>query len=156
MTKFRSKRLEDQHPLFAGDGAKLAFGKRWDGRLVSISEVESGATCGCYCPDPACGRPLWAKKGEELTHHFAHAPLSAEEKRRGVIPVCANGGKTGLHIFAQELLDREKHLTIPPFKVNIGDREKSITLAKDYQFDRAVLEKMRLIPLTQVALDVVF
>ncbi|MCW2283986.1 multidrug efflux pump subunit AcrA (membrane-fusion protein) [Rhodoblastus acidophilus] len=142
MTKFRSKRIADQHPLFAGDGAKLAFGKRWDGHLVSIAEVESGATCGCYCPDPACARPLWAKKGDELIHHFAHAPLSADEKRRGVIPVCTNGGKTGLHIFAQELLDREKRLVIPPFGVRIGDREKQRTPKIDYVFDRAVLEKM--------------
>lgn len=47
----------------------LRYGKQGD-RFLHISEVSSGASCGCVCIE--CGEPLVAKKGPVLTHHFAH------------------------------------------------------------------------------------
>lgn len=51
-------------------GVELPFGLRADGRMVSIAEVESGLACQCVCA--ACGVRLVAKKGDQVTHHFAH------------------------------------------------------------------------------------
>ena len=41
-----------------------------DGKVIHISAVESGLSCGCTCP--ACGESLVAKKGQKMMHHFAH------------------------------------------------------------------------------------
>ena len=38
--------------------------------LRRISEVDSGAKCGCVCA--SCGMSLEARKGKVRVHHFAH------------------------------------------------------------------------------------
>lgn len=50
---------------------KIPFALR-DGRLIHISEVESGGGHGGICP--ACESPLIARKGMKMRHHFAHRP----------------------------------------------------------------------------------
>lgn len=40
------------------------------GKARHISEVVSGAKCGCICS--ACGKPLEARKGSVRKHHFSH------------------------------------------------------------------------------------
>ncbi len=54
---------------------RLPFAEAPSGRLVGIADVERGAACGCVCP--GCGRPVIARKGDIMRHHFAHA-ASAE------------------------------------------------------------------------------
>lgn len=44
------------------------------GQLVHISEVESGKHDDCLCA--GCGEGLVARKGEKVSHHFAHGPDS--------------------------------------------------------------------------------
>ena len=44
------------------------------GKLVHVSEVESGLRIDCLCSN--CGEGLVAKKGERVIHHFAHRPKS--------------------------------------------------------------------------------
>lgn len=39
-------------------------------RLVHVSDVPSGLSHGCVCPE--CRAPLVARKGPEVRHHFAH------------------------------------------------------------------------------------
>lgn len=41
-----------------------------DGKYVNIKDVERGLKCGCICP--VCGKPLIARKGDILSHTFAH------------------------------------------------------------------------------------
>lgn len=41
-----------------------------NGDLIRISEVSSGKQNDCLCPE--CKRPLIAKKGNKVAHHFAH------------------------------------------------------------------------------------
>lgn len=41
-----------------------------DGKYVNIRDVERGLKCGCVCP--VCGEPLVARKGNILSHTFAH------------------------------------------------------------------------------------
>jgi ssDNA-binding Zn-finger/Zn-ribbon topoisomerase 1 len=48
---------------------KLPFALRRE-QPVHISEVNSGKQNDCLCPE--CGKPLIAKKGSLITHHFAH------------------------------------------------------------------------------------
>lgn len=52
-------------------GSQIPYGVR-DGRLVHISEVDSGVACGCICPE--CAGQLVARKGPKTAHHFAHYP----------------------------------------------------------------------------------
>src|SRR5690606_22309679 len=40
------------------------------GRLVHVSEVESGRECGCVCVQ--CGSPMIARKGNHNVHHCGH------------------------------------------------------------------------------------
>ena len=49
---------------------KIPFAMR-DGRLVHISEVDSGLRQDCVCPE--CKMPLVARKGALKVHHFAHS-----------------------------------------------------------------------------------
>ncbi len=48
---------------------KIPYAEK-DGRLIHVSRVESGLQCGCVCP--VCKRPVLARKGSVVRHHFAH------------------------------------------------------------------------------------
>ena len=48
---------------------KLTFALR-AGKLVHVSEVESGRQADCLCPE--CHQPLIARKGAQRRHHFDH------------------------------------------------------------------------------------
>ena len=50
----------------------ILYGLGPDGELRYIEDVERGEGCGCVCPNPRCGQPLVAKKGDVMGHHFAH------------------------------------------------------------------------------------
>jgi len=128
--------------LFSANGVKLAFGKRWDGKIIHISEADRGASCGCVCPSPDCGRRLIARKPESgIAHHFAHAPLTEVEKMAGVPPHCTHGPMTGLHAYAERLLSAEKWLVLPEVKASLGKRTLVGRKATKFTFDEAKLEK---------------
>ena len=86
---------------------KLNLGLK-DGKLLKVSDVESGLKCGCICP--ACEHPLVAKKGELKVHHFAHHK-SAE---------CNKAIETSLHLAAKEILEKQKKIKIPNVNLSIG------------------------------------
>lgn len=67
-----------------------------DGLTTHISEVERGLKCGCTCP--ACGEKLIAKKGQYVTHHFAHQASKD----------CEYGYESSLHFAAKEILSQSK------------------------------------------------
>ena len=77
----------------------IPFGLR-NGRLVEVHEVPRGLKCGCVCPDPACGRPLVARKGSsgKVVWYFAHLG-----ETNGRAAVCG-GNESGLHRFVKEYL----------------------------------------------------
>ncbi len=54
--------------------------------------------CGCVCPDPECGRPLVARKGECRVHHFAHFGDTENQN------TACGGGESALHRFAKQFL----------------------------------------------------
>jgi hypothetical protein len=131
------------HAFFARDGVRLAFGKRWDGAVIHISQAERGAACGCQCPAKNCGRKLVARKPDsDIAHHFAHAPLTAAERAAGVAPNCKHGNMTALHHYAEQLLNSRKSLVLPPVTATYGTRTRTIREAKHFAFDSAKLETM--------------
>lgn len=131
------------HALFARDGVKLAFGRRWDKKLIHISQAERGAACGCYCPAANCRRKLIARKPpSKVAHHFSHAPLSPSERAAGVAPNCRYGPMTALHVYAEQLLREQKQLVLPPVEATLELRKRMIRAAKPYKFDSVKLETM--------------
>ena len=74
---------------------KVPFGIR-NGRLVGTDKVERGLACGCICPE--CGASLEARKGNVVTHHFAHHAASN----------CIYGLESALHLGAKQILLDER------------------------------------------------
>ena len=81
--------------------SKLIYALK-DGNIVSIDEVQNGKDCGCVCP--ACGNKLWARKGEQRMHHFAHEPHTH----------CEYGYESSLHLATKDILSRSEKMVIPP------------------------------------------
>ncbi|WP_334317922.1 competence protein CoiA family protein [Methylorubrum extorquens] len=107
----------------------LLFGERADGTIAHISDVPSGIACGCRCP--SCHRPLVARKGDQMVHHFAHHGAGDEH-------ACQSGPETALHRFAKELLASRLALVLPPLQI-LG--ETQLSMREPYRFDAAVLER---------------
>lgn len=102
------------------------------GGAIHINEVPSGLDCHCLCP--ACNRPLVARKGKVLSHHFAHQKGQFDRE-------CAHAGETILHRWAKEVLS--KHLMIG-FPAIIGEDEFGPLVVHPkrlIRFERVELEK---------------
>lgn len=87
---------------------KLPYGLR-DGVLVHISEVESGSSHKCVCPN--CKTPLIAKKGKINLQHFAH---------KNQTTVC--NGESALHYIGKHLLFQKINKALQtnnPYKFNL-------------------------------------
>ena len=113
-----------------------------DGAGVSIANVESGLKCGCICP--ACGESLVAKKGNKVTHHFAHYSGST----------CEYGYETSLHLMAKEILSTAKTIVTPKVYVSFpgSSKEKQLCCdARQIQIDKVEVEH----PFHDVVPDVV-
>lgn len=117
---------------------QVPFGRRADGRLVEVAEVERGLACACTCP--GCGEPLLAKKGEVNVQHFAHQSGSD----------CATGAETALHLAAKQLVADKRWLRLPALEVYASRRDPELGLfearkwfgADDaWRFDRVALEQ---------------
>ena len=68
---------------------RMPYALDQDQRLVHVNDVQRGAAAGCACP--AGGQPVWAKPGDELSRHFAHA----------VDTVAPGATESALHMAAQ-------------------------------------------------------
>ena len=95
---------------------KLRFGIQ-DGKIVEITEVESGLACGCVCP--LCGGRLEAVKGEKRAWHFRHY---GEECN------LVNAQQTALHILAKEIIAEEKVFMFPGYTIGKADLNKKYEL----------------------------
>jgi hypothetical protein len=76
-----------------------------DGKLIHISEVESGSKSGCICP--ACGCPVSARKGKKRAHEFIHYKSK---------PKCLtryDGVRAVRYIIAKEIIEEEGKLYMP-------------------------------------------
>ena len=103
-----------------------------DGVITHIETVERGLKCGCVCP--ACGKPLVAKKGTVMMHHFAH---HAGQN-------CEYGYETSLHLAAKEILSHARKIMLPPVYVHLPDsprRDELLFEEREIPIDHVELEK---------------
>lgn len=79
---------------------RLRHGIR-NGKLLSIRDVASGLACYATCP--SCDARLVAKKGDRMTHHFAHHKGNE----------CAGAQMTALHKRAESLIQEGGYMRYP-------------------------------------------
>lgn len=85
----------------------IYFGKdQTTGKSRHISEVASGAKCGCICA--ACGEPLEARKGSIRKHHFAH--ISNYE--------CMYASEVAIYKVVADILNDTRGLVLPPITLS--------------------------------------
>lgn len=99
--------------------------------LVSIHDVPKGLACNCTCL--GCGRPMVARQGGELAHHFAHHSVAGL--------TCTSAGETALHKFAKQVLNERLEFMLPPRKVTEAGEDEVVVPAGIRKFDKAILEK---------------
>lgn len=95
-----------------------------NGKVIHISEVpvkERGLKCNCYCVK--CGQPLIARLGEVKEHHFAHHSKCN----------CNGSVETALHLFAKEVLERNKRLVLPKLSVLYYIEEEKVKFHNEEQ-----------------------
>ena len=109
---------------------ELPYGIK-DGKLLHISQVDSGLACGCVCPYPPCGEKRVAKKGGVLTHHFAHYSGTS----------CSGALETALHLAAKDILEDKKHITLPTVYVKFKSGYRPTGKSKNYKIDSVRAEK---------------
>ncbi|MBD5142610.1 MAG: hypothetical protein HDT22_03235 [Ruminococcus sp.] len=100
-----------------------------EGSLVYIDDVEKGLRCGCICP--ACGASLIAKKGNKVSHHFAH--YSSED--------CEKGYETSLHLLAKKILSETKEIMLPAVRIQLANVYIPMWNQGKIQIDYVELEK---------------
>lgn len=71
------------------------------GEMRHISEVQSGARCGCICA--TCSNPLEARKGEIRCHHFAHAFNND----------CVYANEIAVYKEVERIIDSKRKLVLP-------------------------------------------
>lgn len=118
------------HRPFLGFSDELIYGLSDAGEVRHISVVQRGLKCACFCP--ACDRPLVAKKGIRQIHHFAH---------HGHGEPCSHVAETNAHLWAKQVLERVKRLTIPEVAVLHRGRKAVASPAREYLFATTRLEK---------------
>ena len=111
-----------QNPL------RLCFGLRED-RLLHVSEVPRGLTCGCVCP--GCHKPLVARQGAIREHHFAHAAGHD----------CRTAVETSLHLAAKEILAGRMEIVLPSVEIQFRHRSRTIAPAERYKLTSVALER---------------
>jgi hypothetical protein len=108
---------------------KLPFGLK-DDILVHVSQVPQGLACGCVCAH--CRKPLIARKGPKVVHHFAHYK-GAE---------CAKALETALHLEAKRILADRREIRLPAVEIRLdyGPRVIPISPERTFALDDVRLE----------------
>ena len=96
--------------------SKVPFGRKTDGRLYDVDEVENGLACECHCP--GCGVVLIARHGEVNRHHFAHY---------GHQP-CDYGLEAGIRQAVKEVLDRRREIRLPAVTMDFGENLTEVVI----------------------------
>lgn len=113
---------------------KVPFGLR-GGKLRYVSEVETGLTCDCVCPDPACGQPLIARNrltpARKRVPYFAHA-----SKTLG-----CGGRESALHRMGKHIFSEAQRVVLPGWSALDGELTfpaKSASLAPGSQQEAVI------------------
>lgn len=107
---------------------KLPYGMAPNGRILHISEVESGLACRCVCP--SCGGKLIANKGLIKTHHFAH-----HSDR-----LCVSAYETLLHRLAKQVIAEQKQVMLPRVVAEYENLTETICNEGIFTLDEVVIE----------------
>ena len=99
-----------------------------NGKLLHVSEVARGLSCGCVCP--SCGAILVAKQGRIREHHFAHSTGEP----------CRYAGETALHLAAKDILEKRRELVLPAVEVPFHSHALTIAPDRRYQIDSISVE----------------
>lgn len=111
------------------DGAiMLPYGQAADGRMIPIAQAERGAACGCVCPQ--CNRPLIAKKGDEIQHHFAHASDAS----------CEGARETMLHKLGKQIISDVKAIWLPAITARVEQIIRPIRERRLFEADHVEVE----------------
>jgi len=89
---------------------KNPFGLR-DNKIIHINDIplnERGLKANCICP--SCNKPLLAVLGNKQVHHFRHYNED-----------CGAALESALHLFAKQVIKKNKKIVLPPKSINIGD-----------------------------------
>ena len=100
---------------------KLKYGVR-NGKLIHISQVDSGLACSCYCS--SCSDVLVAKKGQKREMHFAHKSGNT----------CLFSAETALHFAAKEILCNHKEIRLPPVWIESNTNRRGYQIAEEKSF----------------------
>src|SRR5580700_8627204 len=100
---------------YSSSAADLVYAMDESGRVVHISAVVSGLACACRCP--ACGVPVIAHKGDQLTHHFKHEAGQ---------PSCQAATETALHRLAKEIVKDALKLWVPAVIATYGKETREL------------------------------
>lgn len=100
--------------------AQILYGIRNDD-LYHIDEVDSGLACQCDCPE--CHRPLVAKKGEVIAHHFAH---DSEEAGCNPTP------ESLVHAYGKQQVAKLRRLILPGFTVRASAVRAAVHRARPH------------------------
>jgi hypothetical protein len=117
-------------PEYGSSQAKLVYALDARGRIVHVSMVPRGAACACTCPNPLCGSPLVARKGEEKVDHFGHVADSA----------CGGSVQTAIHRLAKQIVEDKKQLYVPAVTASYGGKVRTIYEARLVTFDHVEKE----------------
>lgn len=71
------------------------------GKIVEISEVESGLDCNCVCPN--CGKDLVAAQGSKTEWYFRHHESTN----------CQSGPEKGIQALAKEIITANSRIKLP-------------------------------------------
>ena len=80
----------------------LQYALNAENKIVYIGDLDkrlfNGYKCGCFCPNPACRKPLSARQGEHNQHSFAHQKGDED---------CGHAYESSIHLLAKELLTKK-------------------------------------------------
>jgi hypothetical protein len=112
---------------------KLPYAIR-NGELIHISKVTSGKQNDCLCPE--CNQPLIAKKGNKVTHHFAHEREAICNLESALHKVAKNL----LHLRIRTALDNGLSLRIHYYCETCGDEHDLALLgqARDVKLETSL------------------
>jgi hypothetical protein len=82
--------------------------RRADGRMVDVSQVDSGLDCNCECP--GCDQTVLARKCTAKISHFAHAVSAA----------CEGALESSLHAAAKQIITALGFVWLPRSLAGIG------------------------------------
>lgn len=100
-----------------------------NGKYVNIEEVDSGLKCNCICIE--CKKPLIAKKGKKIRHHFSHYKHSDKE--------CIYRPETIVHRVAKNIIFESKEFRLPP----INDEEGNLIVIDECKIEPIIQDKFR-------------